>query len=249
MLNESPVRWVSAFIDVPPGLLDAAVSFWTSVTASEVGPALGDRREFLPLEPSHGDPCLWLQRTEDGPVSCHPDLYVVDVAAESERAVTLGATPVSVSDGLVVLRSPGLLPFCLVTHRGQAKRPEPAGPAGARSIVDQICLDIPARCFDDEGDFWSDLTGWRRTADGSQNEFNRLVRPSGIPYAFLLQRLDNEQPAVTSHLDLACDDREPVVAQHQAWGAEVVRRTRGWTVMRDPAGIVYCNTGRKPGAV
>jgi len=75
------------------------------------------------------------------------------------------------------------------------------------------------------------------------------VRPAGIPYAFLLQRLDDDQPAVTAHLDLACEDRDAVAARHEEWGAEVVRRTHGWTVMRDPAGMTYCNTGRRPGAV
>jgi hypothetical protein len=249
MPNESPVRWVSAFIDVTPDLFDAAASFWTSETASEVGSGRGDDGEFLPLEPATGDPCLWLQRTQDGPVSTHPDFYVDDVTAVADRAVTLGATRVRATEGLVVLRSPGLLPFCLVAGRGQAKRPEPAGPPGARSIVDQICLDIPASRFDQECDFWSALTGWERTRGDAHDEFNRLVRPAGIPYAFLLQRLDDEQPAVTSHLDLACEDREAVIARQQALGAEVVRRTPGWTVMRDPAGMVYCNTGRKPGAV
>jgi Glyoxalase-like domain len=244
----SPVEWVSAFVDVPPDLLETSLSFWTSVSASTVGSAVGEQGEFLPLEPSDGDPCLWLQRIDEGPVGCHPDLYVADVASAADRAVALGATRVSTTDGLVVLRSPGAMPFCLVTHRAQSQRPGPVGPAGARSIVDQICLDIPSDRFDDECDFWAALTGWARSAVDS-SEFNRLAHPSDIPYAFLLQRLDDDQPSVTAHLDLAGDDREAVIARQQAWGADVVRRTPGWTVMRDPVGMVYCITGRRPGQV
>jgi hypothetical protein len=245
---ESPVRWVSAFVDVTSDLVATSRSFWCAVTGSTPGPAAGDRAEFLPLEPAPGDPCLWLQRVDDGPPACHPDLYVDDVEAVADRAVGLGAIRTSTTDGLVVLRSPGRMPFCLVTHRGQAVRPQPVGPDGARSIVDQICLDIPAGRHEDECAFWAALTGWER-GDPEESEFGRLVRPPGIPYAFLLQRLEDEQPAVSAHLDLACEDRDAVTRAHVGLGAEVVRRTSGWTVMRDPAGLVYCNTGRRPGAV
>ncbi len=65
----------------------------------------------------------------------------------------------------------------------------------------------------------------------------------------LLQRLDDEQPAVSAHLDLSCEDRDAVSAWHASLGAEVVERTDGWTVMRDPVGLTYCNTGRRPGEV
>jgi hypothetical protein len=75
------------------------------------------------------------------------------------------------------------------------------------------------------------------------------VRPPGIPYAFLLQRLDDEQPAVTAHLDLSCQDRDAETARHEELGGQAVRRTDGWTVMRDPAGITYCNTAKNPGDV
>jgi hypothetical protein len=245
---ETTVRWVSAFIDVAPDLFDASLSYWTAVTGSTPGEAVGDRGEFQPLVPSRGDPCLWLQRIDEGPTACHPDLYVEDVEAAAERAVGLGATRVSTTEGLVVMRSPGLLPFCLVRHRDQSDRPDPTGPEGARGIVDQICLDIPPGRFEEECAFWAALSGWVPRGE-RHTEFERLLRPPAIPYAFLLQRLDEEQPAVSAHLDLACEDRDAVTAQHQALRGELVRRTHGWTVMRDPTGLVYCNTGRRPGAV
>src|SRR5438067_3159631 len=119
------VRWVSAFVDVPPDGFDTALSFWTEVSGSTPGEPHGDRDEFVPLDPADGDPCLWLQRTQRGPVSCHPDLYVAGdtgVVDLADRAVVLGATRLTSTEGLVVLRSPGGLPFCLVTHRDQARR-------------------------------------------------------------------------------------------------------------------------------
>ena len=65
----------------------------------------------------------------------------------------------------------------------------------------------------------------------------------------LLQRLGDERPTVGAHLDLAADDRDAEVARQVAAGAEVVSRTDGWTVLRDPAGMAYCVTGRAPGDV
>jgi Glyoxalase-like domain len=243
------VRWVSAFLDVPADRVDACGDFWTAATGSRRGDPDGDHGEFLPLVPGHGDPCLWLQRTAEGPVGCHPDLYVDDVDAAADHVVGLGAEVTRAGTGLVTLTSPGGLPFCLVTHRDQVERPRPVGPAGARSVVDQVCLDIPADRFEAEADFWSGWTGWPRTGPREDSEFERLVRPAGIPFAFLLQQLDDDQPAVTAHLDLATEDRDATTRQHVALGAELVRRTDGWTVMRDPAGVTYCNTGRRPGAV
>ena len=248
-MSVNPVHWVSVFLDTPPDLIEADVAYWTAVTASKVGEAMGDQREYLPLDPDVGDPCLWFQRIEEGPVASHPDLYVEDVVAQARRAVGLGTTQTRASDGLVVLSSPAGLPFCLVRHRGQCVRPEPVGTPGERSVVDQICLDIPPARFEDECRFWSALTGWQLMNEPPKDEFDRLRRPEGIPYAFLLQRLDDEQPVATAHLDLSADDRAAEIARHEALGAQVVRAARHWTVMRDPVGRVYCITARRPGDV
>ena len=156
----------------------------------------------------------------------------------SRRAVALGAAVVFEEPGLVVLRSPAGLPFCVVTWDGERVRPRPAG----ISLVDQMCLDIPAGGFDPEADFWSALTGWpRRRSD--LPEFDHLVRPEGMPLRLLLQRTGAERAGM--HLDLACDDVDAEVVRHVALGATVVRRVPGdWTTLRDPAGREYCVTAR-----
>src|SRR3954453_4487197 len=248
-MRGQPVQWVSVFLDVPAELVDATVGYWSAVSGSSLGEAVGDHGEFLPLQPSPGDPCLWGQRIEAGRVSPHPGLYVADVEAVAEQAVDLGASVVGRYDGLVVLSSPGGLPFCLVRYRNQSARPEPVGDQGSRSLVDQICLDMPPGRFDSECAFWAELTGWELTDGEVEDEFRRLVRPAGIPYAFLLQRRDAEQPRVPAHGDLSCEDRDAETARHEALGGHEVRRTDGLTVMRDPAGVTYCNTAKGPGSV
>ena len=245
------VHWVSVFLDVPAPLLGPASAFWTAVTATRPGQAGGSRGEFLPLEQQPDQASLWLQRTEDGPASCHVDLYVEDVGPEVRRATDLGARRVHVLHelGVVVLASPGGLPFCLVRHRGQSERMVPVGAEGLRSVLDQVCLDIPASRYDDECRFWAALTGWPLTDAHPHDEFRRLTRPPAIPYALLLQRLDDSDGTVTAHLDLACENRDAECRRHVRLGATAARRTDGWTVMRDPAGLTYCNTGRRPGDV
>lgn len=245
-MSSTTVRWMSMFLDVPPPMFDTSAAFWTAVTDTVVGPTTGDDDEFVPLQPLRGDPCLWLQRTRGEEPACHPDLYVEDVDAAASFARDLGARTLLARDGLVVSRSPGGLPFCLVRYRGQHRRPGPVGPN--RSVVDQVCLDIPPGVLDRECGFWAELTGWERYDDRA-DEFERLRRPEGIPYAVLLQRLDAEQDAVGAHLDLASDDRDAEVARHLAAGARVVRQATGWTVLRDPAGMAYCVTARAPGDV
>jgi glyoxalase superfamily protein len=240
---------MSLFVDVPPESVEASLAFWAEISGAVLGKPEGDDGEFLPLEREEADACLWLQRNREGGPTCHQDLYVEDEEAVAAHAVDLGASITLRSGGLVVLTSPGGMPFCLVRHRGQHRLPQPAGPEGARCLVDQICLDIPPDRFDGEGRFWASLTGWQLTDENPDDEFARLTRPERIPFAVLLQRLDDGQPAVSAHLDLSCEDRDAVASWHESLGAQVVERCEHWTVMRDPVGMTYCNTVRRPGDV
>ena len=240
------VSWVSAVLDSPPETAAASEVFWAALTGSTLSMRRGARAEFATLQPDRGDPHLLVQEVgQSVPGALHLDLHTDDVPGLADRAEELGASANWHEQGFVVCGSPGGLTFCVVGHPA-ARRPPPQQWPGGASIVDQVCLDIPPSRYDEERAFWSALTGWRLVDAG---DFERLVRPPGVPLAFLLQRLDDEQSTVTAHLDLACDDRDAETARHRALGAAVVRRTDGWTVMRDPAGRVYCNTGRKPGAV
>jgi Glyoxalase-like domain len=188
--------WLTAFLDTPVARAAAAERFWLAVTATTLSPRRG---VFATLVPAAGDAYLRVQAVGDGPARAHLDLHVADVAAARRAAVALGARPA----GAPALRSPAGLPFCLVTWHGERVRPAPVRwPGGQRSLVDQLCLDIPGAGFDAEADFWAALTGWaRRSIPGS--DFDFLVRPDGMPLRLLLQRTGAR--AAGMHVDMACD--------------------------------------------
>jgi hypothetical protein len=242
------VRWVTAMLDSPPETARASERFWAQATGTRLSARRGDRAEFATLLPDEGDAFLKVQEViQSVPGAMHLDVHSDDVRGLAERAERLGASASYHVLGYVMCGSPGGMTFCIVGHPAR-RRPPPQQWAGGRSIVDQVCLDIPPSLYDAECEFWAGLTGWERY-DDSADEFDRLRRPDDVPLAFLLQRLDDEQATVTGHLDLACDGRDAETDRHVALGARVVRRTPGWTVMQDPAGRTYCITGRRPGDV
>ena len=244
----SEVRWMTAFLDLPQEVADQGVDYWQQVTGSTPSAWRGDH-QFVTLLPKDGDAYLRLQATRLGPPGCHLDLHVADVVAAAEAAEGLGARVVFTEPGLVVLRSPDGLPFCFVDHDGEARRPAPVRwPSGHRSLVDQLCLDIPPDRYDAECAFWAGLTGWQAKS-ASYPEFRYLVRPSGMPLRLLLQRLESAPPgaSTTAHVDLACDNVAAEVTRHEALGATVVRRTDAWVTLRDTAGLEYCVTRNDPG--
>lgn len=235
--------WVTAFVDsAAPG---RAAEFWTAVTGFALSPWRQDT--FATFVPPDGDAYLRLQRfgVDRTHLDLHvDDLHVDDLDAWAARATGLGATVVA-RPGHVILRSPGGFVFCLVTWEGEARRPRPARWGGHTSLVDQVTLDVPGAAWTSECRFWADLLGWPiRTL--TDPEFDRLDVPAQQPLRILLQRLDDADGPVRAHLDLATDDRPAEVARHAALGAEVVAERRGWTVMRAPAGAVYCITDRDP---
>ncbi len=120
-------------------------------------------------------------------------------------------------------------------------------PSGARTIVDQLCLDIPTDRFDEESAFWAALTGWEYHVT-PRREFSLLTRPRGMPLRLLLQRLgaDDARIETEAHLDLACDDVDAAIATHEMLGARVSHRYQILTAMVDPSGLPYCLTSRNP---
>ncbi|MEU1127703.1 VOC family protein [Streptomyces sp. NPDC005899] len=239
------IRWTYAFIDRPAAAAERATAFWTAVTGTRASAPWGGRGEFTTLLADGADACLAVQSV-GGPGGAHPDLVVEDMAGFAARAGELGAVTGTRNPELAVLRSPGGQPFCLVPWRGQRTRPPVVtGPGGVTSRVDQLCLDVAPAAFEAEVAFWTALTGWE-ARPGGHPEFHGLRPRSDLPVHLLLQRLEEPRPA-SAHLDVACSDLAAGQAWHEQCGAVFVRRGEGWTVMRDPAGGVYCLTGRDPG--
>jgi hypothetical protein len=166
---------------------------------------------------------------------------VDDVREFARSAESLGARVVADQGTLVVLRSPAGQLFCTEPWRGQSIRP----PVIRGSRLDQVCLDVPPSLHSAEVAFWTALLPDWYSVAGSLPEFHVLKPPPGLPVRILLQRLGEERP-VAAHLDLACADIEATRAEHERLGAEFVARHRNWAVLRDPAGGLYCLTGRDP---
>lgn len=237
--------WITAFLDFAPDRYDEGVAFWSAATGHDVGPRRGEAGEFATLVPGDGDAYLRVQRLGEGPDRIHLDLHVTDVRAAADEAVALGAAEIA-DHGYVVLRSPGGFTFCFVDHPA-ATRPRPTTWPGAHSsLVDQVCLDIPATSYDRESLFWSELTGWEERGSTVSTDFHSLVRPAGHPIRLLLQRLHDPTGDVGAHLDWATTGRAAEIERHVALGARVRDAQSHWTVLEDPTGRVYCLTDRDP---
>lgn len=241
---------MSLFADVPASSLADSCAFWAAVTASRPGRPSGEDGEYLPMDVDHGDRYLWLQRIGSPTPGWHLDLHVRDVDAAACAAAERDASVARTADGLVTLRSPAGQPFCFVAEEPQRTRRRPRPPAwpAGRSRLDQVCIDIPASVFDAEADFWAALTGWPRDGvRGRCQEFDRLRSPDHLPLGVLLQRLggdDADGPRM--HADLAAEDRRAECGRHEELGARVMLVAEHWTTLRDPAGLVYCITDRRP---
>ena len=229
------VRWVWLFLDLPEREFEVALAFWRGVARSDVSAWRGDYREFATLLPAEGDPWLKVQRV-GGEGGVHLDLDVDEpLPVAAERSVRLGAAVVGDLGDVVVCRSPGGFVFCLTpwspeeSSRGQVR-------AGAESLVDQVCLDIPSAGYAGELGFWSQLTGW----PVDDPDPRRRVRAAGLARrAYRCGSCSSgsrtyEGP-VRGHVDLAAVDRAAEVERHRGLGAREEGPGDGWTVMRGPA--------------
>jgi len=238
---------MNVFADAPAPALPAALDYWERVTGAQRAEPTGSRQEFIPLMPPGGDPYLWVQQVQSGSGGWHLDLYVPSAAAAAAAAVEAGARVVGEQPWFVAFASPGGQPFCLVDeHRPGRSRPMPSTwPDGRRSLVDQLCMDIPADRFEAECGFWAELTGWPRVRSSERSEFDRLTVPTRLPLRILLQRLGAEDTdGIRVHVDMSSDDRDAEAARHQQFGGKVQLRAEHWTTLRDPAGLTYCITDR-----
>lgn len=247
------IRWLTAFLDFNADDFGSEVTYWRAIAGCTVSPPRGPRREFATLEPFNGDAHLRVQRLESGPGGIHLDFHVDDPRTAAITATDLGATIVADHREYLTLESPGGFVFCLVPTEGNPRRSRPIRwPEDTISIIDQVCIDIPAGLFAREVTFWAQLTGWP-TIPSQHPEFVPLRRDPRIAIGILLQRLDSDDAAddahqtrVTAHLDVATTSVPDEVARHTDWGAEVVAEFRSWTVMSDPSGRPYCVTDRNP---
>lgn len=230
-------EWIQVFLDTPADAYEDAVAFWSAVTGWTPSERRGEDGQFLTLLPAAGSAYLKLQAV-DGPARVHLDLDSADRPAAVRLARDLGATPAWTYEDVEVMRSPGGLLLCHTLLDG-----EPSLVRDGATVLDQVCLDIPAARWEAEVAFWAGITG-RGPQAGTRPEFVRLVEYGML--RLLLQRLDEPDGPVRAHPDLATADREADTAHHVDLGAEVVRVLDHWTVLTAPGGQVYCLTDRDP---
>ncbi len=251
------IRWMYAFLDRPRDSFGAAAEFWATVTGTRLSPLRGDHNEFATFVPPWGDAYLKLQAVGGaaafaGGGGGHLDLVTDDVPELVERAVGLGCEILGSHADWFVMNSPGDQLFCITPYdpsHGETVRPSVVvSPDGVGSRLDQIAIDASPRAFAYEAEFWPALTGWPVRA-GSRSEFAVVQQPDGLPIRLLIQRLDTppgQDRPTSMHQDLACADVPAIRSWHERLGATYVADGPRWTVMRDPAGSVYCLTERSP---
>lgn len=229
--------WIQLFLDTPAGAYEEAVEFWSAVTGWAASERRGEEGQFLTLLPPAGASYVKVQAV-DGEARVHLDLDSSDRPATVARARDLGAGDAWTYHDVEVMRSPGGLVFCHTLVDG-----EPSLVRDASTILDQVCLDIPAAHWDEEVAFWSALTG-RGVEVGTLPQFARLVEHGRL--RILLQRLDEPDGPVRAHPDLATADRAADTDEHVRLGARLERAFDHWTVLTAPGGQVYCLTDRDP---
>jgi len=235
------------FLDVRSNVAPASANFWSAALGWPLGDPWPGYPEFRSFEPPAGDPYVHQQIGDHGP-RIHFDLEV-SAESELERLTGLGARLVREAEGWCPMISPGGLPFCLV-RRHEHVRPSPLRWDGHRSRLVQVCIDSPAALHDQEATFWRSALSWRWAAGDADEFAGKLYPAPGSSVQLLFQRLDesDSDTAVRAHIDLGTDDTEADAQRLIQLGAERVRSGRGWIVLRDPTGLVFCTTGNRPEA-
>src|SRR5262245_61656408 len=105
------------------------------------------------------------------------------------------------------------------------------------SRLSRIVVDVPADAHETEIAFWSGALATPFTQAVRFREYHWAPLP-GDGNAMLVQRLGDGPPRL--HVDIHTTDRAAEVARLQRLGATVVDDGGQWTIMRDPAGLIFC---------
>lgn len=236
--------WLHAVIDVPAEQHSTSARFWSRALGWPAGDHWPGHPELRSFEPPSGSAYVHLQQI-DGPARVHVDLASQAPHRVVQSARDLGAELVADHDDWQTLSSPGGLPFC-VCPAGTQERPRPVEwPGGHHARLVQVCIDSPRVVHEVEVSFWRELLGptWSTSA---APEFAGRWHDGVSPVQLLFQVLDEGDGRTRAHLDLGADDVPAEVGRLVAAGAVDVGPGRGWHVLRDAAGQLFCVTANSP---
>lgn len=106
-----------------------------------------------------------------------------------------------------------------------------------RSRLTALAIDVPEGVHRQEADFWSGALGTGQREDVDGDPYVDLDRRIGGLEVFV-QRIGDD--AARYHVDIETDDVDAEVARLEALGGSRLEQVRGWWVMRDPAGLLFC---------
>ena len=134
-----------------------------------------------------------------------------------------------------------------VLPSGPAEHVRPPAPrfVGHRSRLVQICIDSPPTSHDRGGV----LAGRDRLAVARRRprQFaGKLRPPTGSSVTPLPAARSDDRGPPYEPLDLGADDVEVESARLVELGAARLGPGRGWIVLRDPVGMVFCVTDNSP---
>jgi hypothetical protein len=239
------MTWCHAVIDAPGDDHAVLADFWGRALGWPAGDPWPGHPELLSFEPPAGTAYVHLQLVEGSP-GVHVDLESEAPDVTVQHAVALGAEIVAERDRWRTLRSPGGLPFCVLSAREHEPPAPMTLPDGHRVRLVQVCVDSPAVVHDAEVDFWRALLAGRWAGSGAPEFAGKWHDDEGSPIQLLFQRLDEPAGRVRAHLDLGSDDVPAEVRRLGGLGATEIGPGRGWHVMRDPAGQLFCVTENSP---
>ncbi|YAL84281.1 VOC family protein [Dermacoccaceae bacterium W4C1] len=111
-----------------------------------------------------------------------------------------------------------------------------------RSRIGVLLIDHPGSSAGSAASFWAGALGSEPARGGDDDPYTRVrAADAGLPVQLEVQRT-GEGTASRIHLDIETDDVTAEVARLLALGAvvEADRVEDGYTIMRDPGGLLFC---------
>ncbi len=105
-----------------------------------------------------------------------------------------------------------------------------------RSRIGVVLIDAPEESHADTLGFWAEAAG-REPETSGDSPYSSLGAHGGLRVE--IQRIGSGTPARV-HLDIETDDVAAEVARLEGLGAIVYEQREKYTVMTDPAGLLFC---------